>query len=865
MVKNVNQKIIPANDVERIIVEQGFRICEKKYEHGKDARFMPNDDLCLCDKSLKYLSKRDIRLYSHQYESLRLVKEDKNICVTTSTSSGKTQIFHLAALETLTKYQGSKALAIYPMKALGSQQVQRWSDTGLTVGKIDGDDTDMGRRLEQLNKDVLVITPDTLHVFLLGKLNDRKCGEAIRKFIASISIIIIDELHLYKGYFGTNAAYMFRRLNNVRRLLRKKNGFPLYITASATMPNAPLHSFNITGAKDFEEIGMDKDGSISRPKNFLFVEKYNSDCRRNELLKNLVFALADVDWTKSITFVESRQKTGQMAFDPNKRVEEDAESEKRGIYPYRSGYEESARKIIQSKLEEGNFKGIISTSALEIGIDIDGVNIVIIADMPYDKNSYQQRIGRCGRYGCEGDSYVIIVRDENSFASNLLFTEYNYDMDKALPDYEPALYLEDEDIQNIHALCHVGDTEECEYNEWKGLVVGQGEFNDGGCFPESFVQLCNGILSGSRTESYDDLAKKSSNPHYENSLRFFGQQYQLYDLDHESQKVDRPISRSQLSTEAYTGAVRNTVSDNGRIIRHRIKKLDLKPNVNSVFVRKEYNSYVQTSAYSRKILIPNFTQVNLSYSCGEAGIFNQRAYEYINIWGYYEINGKTREYKRYDEVLRLPVFYTTGTLFFHPSFNENGVKTSQIALILFETLLRRNAFDRNDLNHIGGRLFAGNTEYPANTKFVALYDASSLDLSKSMVDPERLKDLFGFLSGHIDIIADSVCGIGAVNNQTKDALKLICNDIVNNEIEICDVKEIYDKVYKDGTTVRYKQKNTDNLDDEESVNEIDAICVGTSQDRSTVNLFVNGSLIYQVDINDTYAIEGVTEFDIVKK
>lgn len=860
MERKFNKDMISQNEIERIITEQGFRICEKKYEPGKDATFMSNDDLCLCEKSLKYLKEWDIKLYSHQHESIKLVKESKNICVTTSTSSGKTQIFHLAVLEALARNPNAKAIAIYPMKALGSQQVQRWSNTGLTVGKIDGDDTNIERRLEQFNKDVLVITPDTLHVFLLGKLNDSKCGKAIREFISKISIVIIDELHLYKGYFGTNAAYMFRRLNNVRRLLRKKNDYPQYITASATMPNAPLHSFNITGARDFVEIGTDQDGSISRPKNFLFIEKERTDSRRNELLKNLVFALAEVDWTKSITFVESRQKTGQMAYDPKKRAEEDAESERRGIYPYRSGYEESARNIIQSKLEEGTFKGIISTSALEIGIDIDGVNIVIIADMPYDKNSYQQRIGRCGRFGCEGDSYVIIVRDENSFASNLLFTEYEYDMDKALPDYEPALYLEDEDIQNIHALCHVGDTDECEYNEWNGSVVGQRKFNAGGCFPESFVNLCDGILSGSRTKSYDALKEKSSNPHYENSLRFFGRQYQLYDLDDGRQKIDRPISRSQLATEAYTGAVRNTVSDTGRIIRHRIKKLDLKPNVNSVFVRKENNSYVQTSAFSRKILIPNFKQVNLSISCGETGIFNQRAYENINIWGYYEINKGERRYERYEDVLRLPEFDTTGTLFFHPSFNNNGVKTSQIALILFETLLRKNAFDRNDLNHIGGRLFAGNTKYPANTKFVALYDASSLDLSKSIVDPKRLKDLFGFLTDHIDLIADSVCGIGAVNNETKYALQQISNDIVNNEIDICDVEDICDRVYKDGTTVRFKQRDSVNPDDEESVNEVDAICVGTSQDRSTVNLFVNGGLIYQVDINDTYAIDGLTEF-----
>ncbi len=852
------------NQVESIIVEQGFKICHRSIELGKEQTIKSYDDLDLCDASLKYLKEADINLWSHQHESIRLAKEGKNVCVTTSTSSGKTQIFHLAAMEILAKNPGSKAIAIYPMKALSSQQVQRWGKkTGLTVGKIDGDDTDVTRRIKQLENDILVITPDTLHAFMLGKLNDRRYGKAIRDFISKISVVIIDELHLYKGYFGTNAAYMFRRLNNVRRLLRKKNDFPQYITASATLPNAPLHSFNITGVENFVEVGMDQDGSPSRNKNFLFIERENVNISPNEQLQNLVYALAKVDNTKSITFVESRQKTGQVAYDGNKRVDEDEKSEKLGIFPYRSGYEERARENIQSKLEQGVFKGVISTSALEIGIDIDGLNIVIIADMPHDKNSYQQRIGRCGRWGCKGDSYVIIVRDNNSFASNLLFTEYDYDMDKALPDYEPALYLDDEDIQYVHALCHVGGTEECEYKEWKGSINGRRVFDDGGCFPDSFVKLCNDILSNNAPKSYDDFELKSSSPHYENSLRFFGQQYQLYDLGENSQKIDRPISRNQLATEAYRGAIRNTVSHDGSIIRHRVKTLDLKPNVNSVFVRLEKDRYLQTTAYSRKYLIPNFKNgVNLSMSCGEAGIFNMRVYEYINIWGYYEINGRSREYKKYDEVLQLPRFTTTGTLFFHPSFNERDVNVIQIGQILFEALLRRNAFDRNDLNHIGGRLFMDNTEYPANTRFVALYDASSLDLSKSIADPEKLKDLFGFLSeNHIDMIADAVCGKDMVNEQTRYALHQFCADIASHEIVIEDSAEISERRLKEGTIVRYIQANEEMADEEKVSLEIDAMYLGEGRKENTVNLLVEGKPLFQVDVNDIYPIDGVTEFE----
>ena len=842
--------------IENVLEDCGFKISHEESEAGKEETHKSYEDLNLCESSEKYLKKKTITLWSHQHECIKLAKEGRNVCVTTSTSSGKTQIFQVSALEILHQTPGSKAIAIYPMKALGSQQVDRWKEiadcAGLSVGIIDGDHQGMDYRREQLEKDILVITPDSLHAFVLGNLNNRNVGQTIKEFISRLSIVIIDELHLYKGYFGTNAAYMFRRLNNVRRLLRKKNDMPQYITASATMPNATLHSFNITGAKDFVEVGYDQDGSPSRPKTFLYVESKDAKQDRNEQIQNLVFKLAEIEGTKTITFVESRQKAGQMAA----REEELKEV---GIYPYRSGYEESVRDEIAKVLKDGRlFKGVVSTSALEIGVDIDGLNICIIADMPYDKNSYQQRIGRVGRYGCDGDSYVIIVRDSNSFASNMLFGEYGYDMDKALPDYEPALYLEDESIQNIHALCHVGDKEECEYNEWKGTVNQQRKFDDGGCFPDSFVKLCNDILAGNAPNDYSELEEKSSHPHFENSLRFFGPQYQLYNLDDNNQEVDRPISRRQLATEAYIGAVRNTVL-RGRSVLHRIKYWGV--NDKTVAVRNERDQHLKTSANSGTFLIPNFNQTYISYSCGSTGISSMKVFEHIQIWGYYKIKGNRKEYKKYDRVLSVPKYRTTGVLFFHPAFNNMEVKTSDIAQILFEALLRRNAFDRNDLNYIGGKLFTGNSEYPADTKFVALYDASPLNLSQRIAEKDKLKDLFGYLGdgNHIDIIAASVCP--GLNQETKDALQTFCNEFKNHDIVEDERNDVQEKFFKQGTLVYYHQPNADNPADE-TTTEMRAMFIGRGNDDNLINLWINDKgPLFNVDLNDISPIEGVTEYE----
>jgi DEAD/DEAH box helicase domain-containing protein len=481
-----------------ILKETGFQIDYQRTEEAREATFTPYDDLYLSDRSKQLLKDRDINLWSHQHDAIKLAKEGRNICVTTSTSSGKTEIFQIAALEVLAKNPEAKILAVYPMKALNRQQVERWERTGYRVGKIDGDVEVAERADLLLNSQIVVMTPDVIHSYLLKSINDRRNGDVVCKFIMNISLVIIDELHLYKGVFGTNSAFVFRRLNNVRRLLRKdkkmSTDFAQYITASATLPNAPKHSLDVTGVGNFVEIGPEQDSSPMAEKHFFFVEG-------GAALAQLVKRFAELDDAKSITFVEGRQRTGELANAVGRSIEEELEDVE--VYPYRAGYEKDTVDLITEKLNQGQFKGVFSTSALEIGIDIDGLNIVIIADMPHDKNSYQQRIGRVGRYGCD-ISFVIVVKDDTSFASRLLFEKYDYDIDKALPSYEPSLYLEDENVQNIHALCHVGDHDWCEYQHWKSSSI-KNEFNHGGCFPESFVELCNNIVKEQYSRSYDSI------------------------------------------------------------------------------------------------------------------------------------------------------------------------------------------------------------------------------------------------------------------------------------------------------------------------------------------------------------------------
>lgn len=817
---------------ESFIESVGFSICHKCKESRRESKSTSYTDGSLSKKSVEFLRSRKIpQLWNHQYDAIQASKAGHNVCVTTSTSSGKSEIFQVSALEHLVKHPKSKILAVYPMKALNRQQMERWAVTGLAVGKIDGDNSNTEERRRVLEEScVVVMTPDVIHSFLLGRLNDELAGKTIKDFIKNISLIIIDELHLYKGVFGTNTAYLFRRLNNIHRLLRKDKSFPQYITASATLPNAPKHSYDITGVDSFLEIGLEQDTSPSAEKVFYFIEASKSDGKDIGGVSKLITSLSNIPNAKSITFVEGRQKTGDM-------VMKNARNE--GIIPFRAGYESATVDIITESLHRGDFKGVVSTSALEIGIDIEGLNVAIIADMPHDKNSYMQRIGRVGRFGCN-KSYVIIVRTPD-FASKLLFDEFDYDIDKILPNYEPALYLDDSNIQNIHALCHVGDHDFCEYLQWKGAITQNRTFEFSDCFPSSFVNLCTDVLSGQTTRDYDDIV--SPRPHVDYPLRFFGKQYKIEAKQDETNHVPAEhISREMLVTEGYEGAVRNTMV--GSVpIKERVLKVD---NIKGeILVRWERNFNITTKSRHIRLLIPNFQKEyrNATICYKDAKIFNLRVKEFRSIYGYEEKNKKDCFYHKYDKVFQVPELATTGTIIFHPSFNNSGVKVSDIALILFETFLQRNAFDRNDINFIGNKLFYSNDEFKHGDKFVAIYDINPLNITSRLVDAQLIKNLFHFLYDYKDSIIHSICP--DVNLATQKAIEDLCRTIIDNDVDTSFQEVGNNYFYKAFTEVMYLGE-----EDDDSTQPIYAKYLGRGNIENTCNiLLANNQCLCNISVS----------------
>lgn len=831
-----NKPSLDKQTVKALIEECGYMVCHTETERGREEEKQSYSDLNLSVVSTNYLEGREIiQLWKHQYLAVKAAKEGKNVCVTTSTSSGKSEIFILSALELLAKDPNAKVLAVYPMKALNRQQVRRWQKAygEDKIGKIDGD-TKMDDRLHILQtKRVVIMTPDVIHAWLLDNLNETIFGngDIIKDFIRSISLVVIDELHLYKGMFGTNSAYLFRRLNNVRCLLRGTHDIAQYITASATLPNACEHSFNITGAKNFVEIGMDLDGSPMYEKTFFFVEV--ADTKQNPSVSRLVEAFAEKENTRSITFVESRQKTGSMANNILGVRGKDGKDDKSEIYGYRSGYEVASADIIDNALENGKFKGVISTSALEIGIDIEGLNVCIIADMPHDKNSYQQRIGRVGRYNC-GKSYVIIVKDNNSLPSKLLFEEFGCDIDKVLPNYEPALYLEDPTIQNVQALTHVGDHDYCEYKQWKDCIKRHQTFAGKELFPQSFGELCEKVLNGQTPREYDEIAVCVDNPQRAYTLRHFGKQFTIEAVKGEEEFIPKGehISREQIVTEGYPQAIRFTYK-NGEQIREEIHRV---LNAEYKIIAKKNKERYTTSSLHRGYVIPNFDESQRfgSMEFGDCVAFNLKLQEHQTVYGYNKKVFDKSEYNQYDDPYFLPTLKTTGTVIIHPAFNEKSVNVSNIADIMFETFLRLRAFDRSDISHKGGRLYSDyeHENLHVGDRFVVLYDTNELNITKKLLDEQLLKELMGYIKKYLDIIVATVCP--NMNDATRQALISLCDSVLNHDAKTDFVSVGSKKTIKAGSVVLYRQPNGEEGED----NGVECIYFGEGNIEGTCNLCI---------------------------
>jgi DEAD/DEAH box helicase domain-containing protein len=350
------------------------------------------------------------RLYSHQREAFEKVREGKNVVVVTPTASGKTLCYNLPVLDRVLREPETRALYLFPTKALSQDQLAELhsliTDIGADVRTFtyDGDTPQDARKAIRSRGHLVVTNPDMLHSGILPH------HPKWVKLFESLRYVVIDEVHAYRGVFGSHFANILRRL---KRICRFYGASPTFICSSATIANPK----ELTEDLLEEEVELiERNGAPRGEKYFVFYNppvvnpelgirrSYINETRRiassflKRGLSTIVFATSRLNTEVLVTYLKDELERGGIA---------DGDL----VRGYRGGYLPKKRREIEAGLREGSVLGVVSTNALELGIDIGSLDVAVIAGYPGSIASTWQQAGRAGRR--TGVSVAVFVANSN--------------------------------------------------------------------------------------------------------------------------------------------------------------------------------------------------------------------------------------------------------------------------------------------------------------------------------------------------------------------------------------------------------------------------------------------------------------------
>ena len=343
------------------------------------------------------------RLYTHQAAAIDRLRDGRHTIVATPTASGKTLCYHLPAFEAL--LDGRVALYLSPTKALAQdqlRQIDRFRLDGVRPDTYDGDTPNAARAAIRRKSNLVLTNPDMLHVGILPYHHLWKV------FFQKLAFVVVDEAHVLRGVFGSHAALILRRL---RRVAARYGSHPTFAFASATIGNPAEHASTLCGL-DVEAVT--DDGSPAGERHLAFWNPPfladSDDGRRsssNAEASRLLAALVTND-ARTLAFSKSRVAAELVAKYARRSVDH---SEASGIVAYRAGFLASERREVERGLQDGTYPGVSATNALELGIDVGGLDAVILNGFPGTVASARQQAGRAGRAG-QPSLAVVVPRDE---------------------------------------------------------------------------------------------------------------------------------------------------------------------------------------------------------------------------------------------------------------------------------------------------------------------------------------------------------------------------------------------------------------------------------------------------------------------
>ncbi|HVY47486.1 MAG TPA: DEAD/DEAH box helicase, partial [Minicystis sp.] len=408
---------------------------------GADARTAPLPE-GLAPGLAQALAARGIeRLYAHQAQAIGAASRGRHVVVATPTASGKSLCFHLPVLDALARDPHASAIYLYPTKALARDQEasvrELITESGLSIPAgghggaaggptphrlaaighggaaggptphrlaaivYDGDTPGDARRAARERSPIIMTNPDMLHAGILPQ------HASFARMLQKLKFVVVDEMHTYRGVFGSHVAHVLARL---RRVARFHGAEPTFICATATIGNPREHAARLLGVDEDEVELVDRSGAPSGPRRVFL---YNPPVVNAELgvrassLKAAVRLAADLVRARvpTIVFGGSRNGVEIMLKYLRESVHEVGDE---GIMAYRGGYLPETRRRVEKGLRDGEILCVVATNALELGIDVGELDAVICVGYPGSVAGTWQRFGRAGRRG-EPSAAVLVA------------------------------------------------------------------------------------------------------------------------------------------------------------------------------------------------------------------------------------------------------------------------------------------------------------------------------------------------------------------------------------------------------------------------------------------------------------------------
>ena len=365
-----------------------------------------------------FLIKQDIKfLYIHQAEAFANSLSGKNVVITTPTASGKSLCFYLPVIQEILQNPVTRAIFVYPTKALAADQyralkpwIEYLGEHRLSAGVYDGDTPPDERKRIRERANIILTNPDMLNGSMLP--NHSKYGFDF--IFANLKYIVLDELHVYRGAFGSHLANVFRRLS---RLCRYYHADPQFLCSSATIANPVELAEKICG-KSF--VCISKSGAGMSERTYCLIqpsEKLDRD--GNPYGKESVITVAaDLlpqlmeEKESFLAFAKSRKNVEILVKETRDHLDTSGflgNASKEEISGYRGGYTPQERKNIEKRMISGELLGLVSTNALELGIDIGTINTTVLVGYPGTRASFWQQTGRAGRGKGKCTNYLILA------------------------------------------------------------------------------------------------------------------------------------------------------------------------------------------------------------------------------------------------------------------------------------------------------------------------------------------------------------------------------------------------------------------------------------------------------------------------